>query len=82
MNTDENKKLQEQIDKLEKKLEKISDYVKMIDYKHENVMNSVLEHLVHQATVLKSYSNTKLPASLPSISNTSSHVTVSSEEHI
>ncbi len=57
METQDIEKLQEQIKSISDKYEKLSEYVKTIVHKHENVMSSVLEHLVHQANVLKTYTN-------------------------
>lgn len=56
MKTQDIEKLQDEIKNINEKYEKLSEYVKTIVPKHENVMSSVLDHLVHQATTLKMYS--------------------------
>jgi hypothetical protein len=56
METQDIVKLQNEIKNINEKYEKLSEYVKTIVPKHENVMSSVLDHLVHQATTLKLYS--------------------------
>jgi hypothetical protein len=76
MVTPTTEKLQEQIQDLTTKYEKLSDFVKMLDIKHENVMESVLDHLVHQATVLKQYSAQHTANTIPNIlGSPSNHIT-------
>jgi hypothetical protein len=47
--------LTRRLEKLEKQYEELCTNVELIDHKHENVMSSVLEHLVHQSNVLKDH---------------------------
>lgn len=56
METQDIEKLQDEIKNINEKYEKLSEHIKIILIKHENVMSSVLDHLVHQATTLKMYS--------------------------
>jgi hypothetical protein len=47
--------LEQRLEKLEKQYDDLFSSIELMDQKHENVMSSVLEHLVHQSNVLKNH---------------------------
>lgn len=81
--SDEIQTIQAQLDSLSKKYDQLLHRLESIDHKHESVMGSVLEHLVHQATVLKHHvaDNIQTSQSLPAAATMPNTSLLCSEEY-